>query len=303
MSAAAEVSPIRPGSFRAWWMALRPATLQIAVVPVAVGVAIAWAEHAFAPGPALAALVGAILIQVGTNLANDAYDHERGADHEGRLGPPRAAQMGLLTPRAVKGGMLLAFALASLVGLYLVAVAGPLIVAIGLLSMLAAWAYTGGPWPLGYHGLGDVAVMVFFGFTAVCGTVFVQGAPVGWLALGASLGVGAMATAVLVVNNVRDVETDVVAGKRTLPVRFGRAFGVAEYGALMLVALSVAPVLVWAGQAPATALLTLLPAPLAWTLSRSLHVERGRALNRRLLQTVRLMVGYGALWTLGLLVG
>lgn len=303
MTAAAESSPIRPGSFRAWWMALRPATLQIALVPVAVGMAVAHAQDAFAAGPALAALIGAILIQVGTNLANDAYDYERGADHAGRLGPPRAAQMGLLTPRAVKAGMLLAFALASLVGLYLVAVAGPLIVAIGLLSMLAAWAYTGGPWPLGYHGLGDVAVMVFFGFTAVCGTVFVQGAPVGWLALGASVGVGAVATAVLVVNNVRDVESDVVAGKRTLPVRFGRGFGVAEYGALMLVALAVPPALVAAGRAPWTVLVTLLLAPLAWALTRAVNVERGRALNRRLLQTVRLMVGYGVLWTLGLLVG
>jgi len=295
------VSDIQPGSGRAWWMALRPLTLLIAVVPVVVGMAIAQAEGAFSVGPALAALLGAIFIQIGTNLANDVYDHERGADTEARLGPPRATQLGLLRPRAVKIAMLLSFVCATGFGFYLLAVAGWLIVPIGWASMLAAWAYTGGPWPLAYHGLGDVAVMVFFGLLAVVGTVWVQGAPITPLAWGAAVSVGAVATAVLAVNNVRDIDTDVLVGKRTLPVRFGRGFGVAEYAVMLLLAQGIPVALVLAGEAPRGALITLTLAPVSAWITRGVARERGRDLNRRLFQTVRLLVVYGALLAAGLL--
>jgi 1,4-dihydroxy-2-naphthoate octaprenyltransferase len=282
-------------------MALRPQTLLIAVVPVVVGMAIAKAEGAFSAGPALAALLGAIFIQIGTNLANDVYDHERGADNEARLGPPRATQLGLLRPRAVKIAMLLSFVCATGFGFYLLAVAGWLIVPIGWASMLAAWAYTGGPYPLAYHGLGDVAVMVFFGLLAVIGTVWVQGAPITALAWGAAVGVGAVATAVLAVNNVRDVDTDILVGKRTLPVRFGRGFGVAEYAAMLLLAQAIPVGLVLLGEAPRGALLTLVMAPWSAWVTAGVARERGRDLNHRLFQTVRMLVLYGALLAVGLL--
>lgn len=292
---------ILPGSWRAWWMALRPQTLLIAVVPVVVGMAIAQVEGALSVGPALAALLGAIFIQIGTNLANDAYDHERGADTEARLGPPRATQLGLLPGRTVKIGMLLSFVCATGFGFYLVWAAGWPVVLIGWASMLAAWAYTGGPWPLAYHGLGDAAVMVFFGLVAVVGTVFVQGAPITALAWGAAVGVGAVATAVLAVNNIRDVDTDILVGKRTLPVRFGRGFGVAEYAGMLLLAQGIPVWLALTDEAPPGLLITLLMAPLSLGVTLGVSRERGRDLNRRLFQTVRLLVLYGALLAGGLL--
>ena len=181
-----------------------------------------------------------MLLQVGSNLANDVFDFEKGADTDERLGPVRAAQAGLLEPRQLRTGMLVVFALALAIGVYLTAVAGPVVIAIGLASIASGVAYTGGPYPLGYHGLGDVFVMAFFGFVAVCGTAFVQAGHVPARAWFASGPVGAIATAVLVVNNVRDRETDVKAGKRTLPVRFGRRAGIVEYG--FLIAEYVVPV-------------------------------------------------------------
>src|SRR5580692_1531577 len=218
----------QPGLLRVWLLACRPATLVAAFVPVAVGAACAVADAHFRAGPALAALLGAVFIQIGTNLANDVYDFERGADTAERLGPTRAVQAGLLTARQVRAGMVVAFGLATLAGAYLVSAAGWPVVAIGVLSVASGIAYTGGPYPLGYHGLGDVFVMAFFGFVAVCGTVFVQAHEVPLLAWLAAVPVGAIATAVLVVNNLRDREQDARAGKRTLAVRFGRRAGVVE---------------------------------------------------------------------------
>ncbi len=185
---------VRPGSFRAWVLASRPATLTAAVVPVMVGTAVSHALGDFNKGPAVAALLGSILIQIATNFANDVFDHEKGADTEERLGPTRAVQAGLLTPRAVRTGMLVTIALAVATGIYLTWSAGWPIVAIGVASILSGLAYTGGPYPLGYHGLGDVFVMAFFGFVAVCGTVFVETGAVPPLAILASIPVGAIAT-------------------------------------------------------------------------------------------------------------
>src|SRR5690606_36493297 len=222
-----------------WIAAARLRTLPAAAAPVVVGTACAHAAGRVAWGPAIAALLGALAIQIGTNFANDVFDAERGADGPERIGPLRAVSAGLIGAAALKRAMIAAFALAALFGVYLVAQAGRPIVVIVLVSIAAGIAYTGGPYPLGYHGLGDVAVLVFFGFVAVCGTAYVQLAHVPVLAWWAALPVGALATAILVVNNLRDRATDARAGKRTLAVRLGRRGSLAEYAALLVVAYAV----------------------------------------------------------------
>lgn len=294
------VLAVRPGSARAWVLAARPSTLTAAVSPVLVGTACAYAEHRFRPGPALAALIGAMLLQIGSNLANDVFDHEKGADTEERLGPLRTAQAGLLTPRQLRAGMAIVFALALAIGAYLTAVAGPAIVVIGLSSIAAAIAYTGGPYPLGYHGLGDLFVMLFFGFVAVCGTAFVQTGHVSGLAIASSIPVGAIATAILVVNNVRDCETDVKAGKRTVPVRFGRRTGVIEYATLMAVAQLVPVVLAASGVASYWVLNTLFAAPQSIRLARTVATQTGRDLNATLVATAKLLFAYAFVFATGL---
>jgi 1,4-dihydroxy-2-naphthoate octaprenyltransferase len=289
-----------PGSRRAWLLAARPATLGAAVVPVAVGTAVAYAAGGVAPGPALAALAGSICIQIGTNFANDVFDHEKGADTEERLGPPRAAALGLLSGRQLYAGIAVVFGLALACGVYLTAVAGWPVVAIGIASLLSGLAYTGGPYPLGYHGLGDVFVMAFFGFVAVCGTAFVQLGHVPELAWWASVPVGALATAILVVNNVRDRDTDVVAGKRTLAVRFGRGGALAEYVALLVLTYAVPVGLVATGRAHVWALLPLLTLPVAVARTRALFAAVGRAHNPVLVGTAKLLVLFGVLFAVGL---
>ncbi|MGE0784984.1 MAG: 1,4-dihydroxy-2-naphthoate polyprenyltransferase [Sandaracinaceae bacterium] len=282
-----------------WLKASRPATLTAAVVPVAVGTACAHLEHGLAWMPALAALFGAIWIQIGTNFANDVYDAEKGADTEERLGPPRAVATGAISARAMKGAMIFAFACASLCGVYLVATAGWPILVIGVLSILSGIAYTGGPYPLGYHGLGDVFVFVFFGLVAVCGTAFVQLHSVPTSAWIASVPVGALATAILVVNNLRDRETDAVVGKRTLAVRLG-AKGVITQYALLLVLAYGSTLALYAMGYGAPVLLPWLSAPIAVGLARKVATDRGRALNATLARTAQLLLLFGALLTVGL---
>lgn len=288
---------------RAWALACRPRTLSAAVVPVAVGTACAASAGGFRPGPAAAALFGALMIQLGTNFANDVFDFEKGADTGARLGPTRVTQAGLLRPAQVKAGIAVAFALAMAAGVYLTVVAGPAIVVIGLASLAAGLAYTGGPFPLGYHGLGDVLVLAFFGFVAVCGTAFVQVGRVPPLALVASIPVGALATAILVVNNLRDRSTDVLAGKRTLAVRLGRRAGELEYRALVAAAFVAPPALYAAGLASPWALLPLASLPLAVGEARALRAARdgdGPAWNRRLAGTARLLAVHGLLLAAGI---
>ena len=289
------VSPLK-----AWLLASRPQTLTAAFVPVAVGTACAYATGGFRLGPALAALLGAMLIQVGTNFANDVFDFEKGADTSERLGPTRAVQAGLLTAAAVRRGMMVTFGLAILVGVYLVLAAGPIVVAIGILSIASGIAYTGGPYPLGYHGLGDVFVMLFFGFVAVCGTSFVQAGHVPALAAWAAVPVGALATAILVVNNLRDRETDVRAGKRTLAVRFGRRAALVEYAVLIAAAYVVPAAIAGLGLGSAWVLLPLVTLPIAITLVRRVSVEEGSALNQRLVGTAQLLLAHGVLFVVGL---
>jgi 1,4-dihydroxy-2-naphthoate polyprenyltransferase len=288
---------------RAWFLAIRPRTLTAGLVPVGVGTALAFAHGLARPLPAVAALVGALLIQIGTNLSNDYFDFVRGADTAERLGPARATQQGWLPPKAVLAGALACFALAIGVGSYLVSVGGWPIVAIGLASVLAGYAYTGGPFPLAYHGLGDAFVFIFFGLVAVAGTYYVQALalhPAVWLA---ATPVGALGVALLAVNNLRDRPTDARAGKRTLVVRLGARFGRAEYAAMLALALA-SPLALWAaGWSSAWALLALGGAAAALAPLRRVFNSDGPVLNRALAETARLQLVFGALLSLGLCLG
>lgn len=232
----------RPSRLRAWILASRPRTLTAAAAPVLLGSGLALGRETFRPLPALVALVGALLIQVGTNLANDYYDHARGGDTEDRIGPLRVTQAGLIPPPTVRNATYVVLSLALLSGVYLVWVGGWPILAVGVASLVCAVAYTGGPFPLAYHGLGDLFVFVFFGLLAVGGTYWVQALDLSWDVLLAGTGMGAFNTAILVVNNLRDLESDARAGKRTLAVRLGRRGTKAELLLLLLVAFA-APLL------------------------------------------------------------
>ena len=287
-----------------WLTAIRPKTLPAAVAPVLVGSACAYSVGGFRMGPALAALIGALLLQIASNLANDVFDFEKGLDTPARLGPTRVTHAGLLTPGQVRAGLAVVIALAIAIGLYLTYVAGIAVVVIGITSILAAVAYTGGPYPLGYHGLGDVAVMIFFGFVAVCGTVWVQALDVPVLAWWASLPVGALITAILVVNNLRDIETDAAGGKRTLAVRLGRRGTIEEYRILVHAAYAVPfALLLFTDLVGAAVLLPVLTYPLALRLVRRVARDTGRELNAVLIGTAQLVFLHSALFAAGIALG
>lgn len=288
------------GSLGAWLMASRPATLAAAVIPVLVGVAVVCTFEGFRLWPSLVALWVAVWVQIGTNFANDVFDFEKGADTEERLGPTRAVQAGLLTASQVRRGMVLAFGLTLVGGLYLAWVAGWPLLVVGVVSVLSGMAYTGGPYPLGYHGLGDVFVFLFFGLVAVVGTVYVNLQQLPGLAWVAALPVGALCTNILVVNNVRDRRTDRRAGKGTLVARFGRNFGIIEYVAMLALAYGVPAGLFLHGCFGPRILLPWLSLPLAGKLLRSLLNDEGALLNGVLVGSARLLVIYGLLFAVGL---
>lgn len=295
---------VAPGSMGAWILAARPATLTAAAAPVVVGSACAWQAGAFRPAPAAAAMAGSLLIQIGTNFANDLFDYRKGADREDRIGPVRATQSGLLSPGQMRLGMALSFLCAVLAGAYLTVVAGWPVAAIGAASILSGIAYTAGPYPLGYNGLGDLFVFLFFGFVAVCGTAFVQALYVPASAAFASVPVGALTTAILVVNCVRDWKQDRRAGKRTIPVRFGRDAGCAEYAALVVVAYLAPAAFLVAGLASPWIFLPFLTLPMAIGALRTLYTSTdGSALNRTLVVTARLLLLYSILLSAGLVLG
>ena len=293
-------APPPSAGVRTWLLAARPKTLTAALAPVAVGTGLAFGAGGGRWLLALAALLGALLIQVGTNLTNDYYDFRRGADTEERLGPLRVTQAGLVAPRTVLSAAGVCFGAAAMVGLFLVAAGGWPVVAIGLLSILAGWAYTGGPAPLGYLGLGEVFVLLFFGFAAVGGTVWVEALRLPAATWLSALSVGCTGVLLIVVNNLRDVETDRRAGKHTLAARFGVGFARAEYTCVLAVAF-LAPVAAWAlGQTGAPALLPLAALPLAVSPLRLVLTQRGAALNRALAGSARLQLIHGLLLAVGL---
>lgn len=234
----------QPSSFTIWLAAARPKTLPAAVAPVLIGSALAWRDDAFIGLAALSCLVFALLIQVGTNFANDYYDFVQGADTAERVGPKRAVAAGWVSPAGMKRAMIAVFALAFAAGLSLLPYGGWPLLVIGVASIVCGVAYTGGPYPLGYHGLGDLFVFIFFGLVAVCTTYFVQAGAVSTPAVLSATGVGLLAANILVVNNYRDVETDAKAGKRTLVVRWGRRYARWQFGLSHAVALAVPMALV-----------------------------------------------------------
>jgi len=272
----------------AWIAAARPRTLPAAVAPILVGSAVAFAEGGFVLLAALASLLVALLLQIASNLANDVFDFQRGTDTGARVGPRRATQSGAISSRRMVAGTAIVLGVATLPGLYLVWRGGWPIAIAGLLAIVAAVAYTGGPAPLGYLGLGEVAVFLFFGLVGVAGTAYVQTEAVTSLALLASLPIGCLVTAILVVNNLRDLETDRLAGKRTLAVRLGATATRIEYLLLAGAAYLVLP-FGWAlDLLSGWWLLPFLSLPLAIRLVRRVWTDRGAQLNRLLADTARL---------------
>jgi 1,4-dihydroxy-2-naphthoate octaprenyltransferase len=307
----------RPSRLRLWVLAARPKTLPAAVAPVLVGTAAGVAELRAGSAteiasvggslrllPFLAALAGALLIQIATNFANDYSDFHRGADTHERLGPTRVTQAGLISPADVRRSIIITFGLATLVGVYLVWVGGWPIVAIGVASIICALAYTGGPWPYGYHGLGELFVFVFFGFVAVGGSAYLQTGTLTTLALAAAVPVGLLITNILVVNNLRDLETDRAAHKRTLAVRMGDRATRRQYALFAALAYLAPVAMLVSGLVGAWVLLPLLTIPLAYRAVRAvLGGLSGRALNPMLARSGQLQLLYGLLLAVGLLLG
>jgi 1,4-dihydroxy-2-naphthoate octaprenyltransferase len=290
--------------WQAWKLAARPKTLPAALSPVVVGTALAFADDGFAWLPALAAAAGALLLQILSNFANDYSDFFRGADTPDRLGPVRVTSAGIITPAAMRKGILAVIAASALVGLYLVWVGGWPILLIGAASIVAALAYTGGPFPFGYYGLGELFVFLFFGVAAVCGTYYVQTLTLTPAVMTASFAVGALVTAILVVNNYRDIDTDRRAGKRTLAVRLGRRGAQIEYAGLLAFAFLLPPVMWLLEDAGPWVLATWLTAPLAVQLVRTLATATdGPTLNRTLAGTARLGLLFSLLLAAGIMLG
>jgi 1,4-dihydroxy-2-naphthoate polyprenyltransferase len=298
------VATDRPSALRIWLMAARPRTLPAAVAPVLVGTALASTQGTFRPLTFVAAMVGALFIQVGTNLSNDYSDARRGADTEDRLGPVRVTAGGLVPPRQVLLATYVAFGAAVLAGAYLIATAGWELLLVGAASILAGVLYTGGPRPYGYEGLGEVFVFLFFGVVAVAGSYFAQVEELAWEAIVLAVPVGLLASAILVVNNVRDLETDRRAGKRTLAVRLGRPRARGLYAAMVYGAFLTAPLawLLGGDGLSAWLLLPLLAIPLAVPVVRLVRNRTdGPALNGALARTGMLQLAFCILLSAGLL--
>jgi len=285
----------------AWRLAVRLPTLPAAIGPVVVGIGVGLSRGAFRADAAVLSLAVALFLQIAANLSNDLFDHLSGADTADRLGPPRAAALGLLTTRELAVGTAVVLLAATAAGLGLVAIGGPVLLVLGAAAIVATLAYTGGPFPYGYRGLGEVFVFVFFGLVAVAGTAYLQAGTWSALAFAAAAPVGSLVTAILVVNNLRDIEPDRRARKWTLAVRLGPRFARLEYLGLVLIAY-VVPVVIWLlGESSPAVLLPLLTAPLAWPLVREVFADGDpRRLNPVLKGTARLQLAFSVLFALGL---
>jgi 1,4-dihydroxy-2-naphthoate octaprenyltransferase len=283
-----------------WVLASRLKTLTAAISPVLVGVSLAIHDGEFQLFIAFMTLLAAVLIQIGANFANDVYDFLNGSDREDRLGPTRATQSGLIPPEDMKKGMWLVFALAICVGFYLASIGGWSIVWIGLASIASAIAYTGGPYPLGYHGWGDVLVFVFFGIIAVPGTYYLQSGFVSYDSILFGIPLGALSTAILIVNNLRDADTDIKSGKRTLAVRFGKTFVKIEYIIMMVVAFAI-PIYILQFWDELSLYIILFLLPISIRLIQSLYNETGISLNPVLVNTAQFLFHFSILLSIGLI--
>jgi len=281
-----------------WIQAARPKTLPAAVAPVVVASSVAFMDSKFAFWPALACLFCAIVLQIAVNFANDYFDYKNNVDSKERLGPVRVTQSGLIPPEEVKRAMIFALILAGLLFLYLVSRGGIVILLIGTASILSALAYSGGPYPLASHGLGELFVFIFFGLVAVCGTYFIQVGELNMLVVLASVPPGLLITAIMVVNNLRDRETDSKAGKNTLAVILGHEGTIREYMFLVVVSYLV-PVFMFLGGMPIIICLPLLSLPYGLSLVREVRNQQGEALNETLAKTARLSLLYSLFFAFG----
>ncbi|MDO9302721.1 MAG: 1,4-dihydroxy-2-naphthoate polyprenyltransferase [Anaerolineales bacterium] len=290
-------------TLQAWGLAIRPRTLPAAAAGVVMGSALAWRDGFFRLDAALACLLAALLLQIGSNLANDVFDFERGSDTPERLGPTRVTQAGMLTPKQVKVGMGVVFSIAALLGLYLAWLGGLPIILIGIAAIISAIAYTGGPFPLGYHGLGDIFVFIFFGIAAVAGTYYVQAGSVSTAAWWMTIPPGLIITAILVVNNLRDLENDRKGGKHTLAVILGERFTKIEYLICMAVAYLILPIAAWLGIVSWFSLLAWGSLPIALRATRTVFTQKGRPLNAALAGTGQAAFVFSLLFWVGMALG
>ncbi|HEV2067567.1 MAG TPA: 1,4-dihydroxy-2-naphthoate polyprenyltransferase [Thermomicrobiales bacterium] len=293
----------RPSSLRVWMLATRPKTLPASIAPLLVGSAVAVHEGGFHAVTAMVALLTALLLQIAANLANDALDFRRGADTATRTGPTRIVASGFVTAEEVLRATVFVLVLATISGLYLVWHGGWPFLLLGIFALVCAVAYTGGPWPLAYLGLGEVFVFIFFGPIAVTGTAYLQTLDVTTLSLAASIPTGLMAVCILIVNNVRDLEQDRLVGKRTIAVRIGDRPSRREYVLIQLGTLAL-PFLFWAqGWMNAWSLLTILSWPLFWQLWRQIGTLGGAQLNPTLGATGRTSLVFSVLFSVALILG
>ena len=287
--------------FDAWILASRPRTLAAAIVPVIVGSSIAVRDGLFQPLAAFIALLCSILIQVGTNYVNDLFDFLHGTDKEDRTGPQRAVASGIISVTEMKIGIYISFGLSFVLGMYLVSIGGWFILFLGVISILAGVAYTAGPFPLAYNGLGDIAVFIFFGFVGTVGTYYVQTLTITSMAFWSSVPVGALITNILVVNNYRDREEDRSNGKNTLAVIFGEKFTRLQYLTFMIVSYAILFVVYFTYKKSLWIFLPLLSLPISIKLIRMIYSLRGKELNKTLELTAKLSAIYGLLFAAGIL--
>ncbi len=284
-----------------WLLAARPKTLPAAISPVILGCALAYHDGSFYFFIFAMTLLAAVLIQVGANFANDVFDFQKGADRDDRLGPTRATQSGLISAEKMKKAMWQTFTLALCVGFYLAFKGGWPIVWIGLASIAAGIAYTGGPYPLGYHGFGDVFVFIFFGLIAVPGTYYLQSGTVNEMSLWMGAIMGMLSTAILVVNNLRDADTDELSGKRTLAVRFGKTFSKIQYSMLVLIPFLLPLYIWWEIKNELSLLLIFFALPIALHLIKQVLMLTGKDLNLVLVRTARFLFIFTLLLSVGLI--
>lgn len=294
---------MKTSTFYVWLRAARPQTLAASVVPILVGASVAWSDQLFRLDTTAVALFCAFAIQIGTNFANDYFDFVKGADTPDRIGFERATSAGLISPKKMLYATFLTMSIAFIAGLYLVWIGGWIVLLIGLLSLLFGILYTGGPYPLGYNGLGDIFVFIFFGLIAVSGTYYVNALEWSFISLIASLPVGALCVNILVVNNLRDVEQDKIAGKKTLGVLFGEFALKFEYLAMLLISFSTPLILFFFCSYSYWILLPFLSLPAAWILLNEIwnHIDK-KTLNNTLENTAKYMLLFGILFSIGLII-